>query len=302
MTKRLIAVFGATGNQGGPVARALLQNGFQVRAVTRNPGSEKGQALKAAGAEVVKGDIDDAESLRSAVQGVYGVFYMTNVGELLMKDHTTSFQREIEQGKAVADACKAAATQHVVFSGLDPVKEKTGKSCPHYDSKATVEKYLDEIGVPNTSVRYPFYFENFLTFYPPTKQDDGTYSIILPMDGPMDAMSVADGGHIVAAAFQNPQDYVGKKVGLSADKKPVSDYAATISSVTGKTVRYNQISFDEYRNQPNNPIADDLAAMFEYFSYGGPSYNVEFTRRVYPGILTFQQWAEKNKEAFIKLC
>ena len=298
MTKRLIAVFGATGNQGGPVARALLQNGFHVRAVTRNPSSEKGQALKAAGAEVVKGDLDDAESLKTAVQGAYGVFYMTTV---LMKDHATAFQREIKQGKAVADACKAASTQHVIFSGLDAVKEKTGKSCPHYDSKAVVEKYLDEIGVPNTSVRYPFYFENFLSFYPPTKQDDGTYAVTLPMDGPMDAMSVADGAHIVTAAFRNPQDYVGKKVGLSADKKPVSDYTASISSVTGKTVRYNQISFDEYRKQGSHPVVDDLAAMFEYFSYGGPSYDVEFTRGVYPGVLTFQQWAEKNKEAFIKL-
>ena len=301
MTKRVIAVFGATGDQGGPIARALLQSGFEVRAVTRNPSSEKGQALKAAGAEVVKGDLNDVESLRTVLRGAYGVFYITNVMELFMKDPTAAFHREVEQGKAVADACKAASTQHIIFSGMDPVKEKTGKPVPNMDSRAAVEKYLDEIGVPNTSVRYPWYYENFIGFFAPTRQDDGTYALTLPMDGPLDAMSVADGAHVVVAAFQNPQDYIGKKVGLSADKKPISDYMATISSVTGKTVRYNQVSFDEYRQQVNNPMVDALAGTFEYYSYGGPSYNVEFTRRVYPGIPTFQQWAEKNKEALIKL-
>jgi uncharacterized protein YbjT (DUF2867 family) len=297
---KLITVFGATGAQGGPVARALLKNGFKVRAVTRNPDGEKGQALKDAGAEVVKGNIDDSQSVRTAIQGADGVFYVTNFWELFFKDHTTAYESEIKQGKTVADVCKALGTKHIVYSGEEPVKEKIGKDVPHYDSKAEVEKYLDEIGLPNTSVRYPFYFENFISFFPPSKQKDGTLAVTLPMDGPMDAISVADGAHILLAVFQNPQEYLGKKVGISGDKKPVADYVASISNVVGKTVRYNQISFDEFRNQPNNPAADEMANSFEFFSYGSPSYNEQFTRKVYPGVLSFQQWAEKNKDVLIK--
>ena len=293
---KLITVFGATGAQGGPIAKLLLQNGFKVRTVTRNPDSEKAKALKEAGAEVVAGNLDDIASVKAAVSGVYGVFYVTNFWELFGRDPATAYDREIAQGKAVADECKAAGVQHVVYSGLDPVKEKTGKPCPHYDSKAAVEKYLDEIGVPNTSVRYPFYFENFINFFPPSKQDDGSYTFTFSMDGPMDTMAVADGAHIVLAVFQHPQEYLGKKIGISGAKMTIAEYAAIISSVSGKTVRYVQVSSEQFRNQPNNPAAEDIASMFEYFSYGNPSYNQEFTRKIHPGALTFQQWAEQNKE------
>ena len=206
--------------------------------------------------------------------------------------------REVEQGKTVADACKAAGVQHVVYSGLEPVEEKFGKRCLEFDSKATVEKYLDDIGVPNTSVRYSSYFENFLIYFFPVRQDDGTYSITLPMDGPMDAMSVANGAHIVLAVFQNPQEYLGKRIGMSGDKKTIAEYAAIISSVTGKTVKYVQVSFEEFRNQPNcmYPLAEELSIMFEFFSYGKPCYSEKLTRKIYPGFLNFQQWAEQNKE------
>ena len=293
---KLITVFGATGAQGGPIARLLLHNGFKVRAVTRNPDSEKAQALKEAGVEVVAGNMDEADSVKAAVTGVYGVFYVTNFLELFGKDPATAFDREVEQGKTVADACKAAGVQHVVYSGLEPVEETFGKRCLECESKATVEKYLDEIGVPNTSVRYSAYFENFLTLSPPTKQDDGTYTITLPMDGPMNAMAVADGAHIVLAVFRNPQEYLGQRIGMSGDKKTIAEYAAIISRVTGKTVKYIQVSFEEFRNQPNFPLAEEFSIMFEFFSYGTPCYSEELTRKIYPGTHNFLQWTEQNKE------
>ena len=292
---KLITVFGATGAQGGPIARLLLQKGFKVRAVTRNPDSEKAKALREAGAEVVAGNMDEADSVKAAVTGVYGVFCVTNYFELFGKDPSTACDREIKQGKTVADACKVAGVQHVVYSGLEPVEEKFGKRIPEFESKATVEKYLDEIGVPNTCVRFPSYYENFFTFFLPAKQDDGTYTITLPMDGPIDSMSVADGAHIVLAVFQNPQEYLGKRIGMSGDKKTIAEYVAIISSVTGKTVKYVQLSFEEYRNQPD-PIAKELSTLFEFFSYGTPCFSEELTRKIYPGVLSFQQWAEQNKE------
>ena len=172
---RLITVFGATGAQGGPIVHSLLEGGFKVRGVTRNPDSDKAKALIAAGAEVVKGDLGNIPSVEAAVKGAYGVFYVTNFWELFGRDEKTAYEKEIEQGKAVADVCKREGVKHVVFSALEAVKEKIGILCPHYDSKAVVDKYLDEIGVPKTSVRYSVYFENFTTYFAPQKQDDGSY-------------------------------------------------------------------------------------------------------------------------------
>ena len=282
---KLITVFGATGGQGGPIARALLQNGFKVRAVTRNTESEKAKALRDAGSEVVAGSVSDRRSVKAAISGAYGVYVVTTISP-----------DEERVGKAVADECKEAGIKHVVFSGLDSVKDKIGKSCARFDSKAAVEKYLDEIGVPNTSVRFPFYFENFLTFFHLDVEPDGAYSFTLPMDGPMDAMSVSDGAPIVVNVFQNPQQYLGKKIALSAERKSIPEYLEIVSKVTGKVVRYNQVSFEQFANQPNNPFAAELSAMFEYYSKVDTPYDQAFTRRVNPGALTFQQWAEQNKD------
>lgn len=285
---KLITVFGATGGQGGPIARALLRNDFKVRAVTRSLDSNKAKELRDAGAEVVSGSVNDRESVKAAIAGAYGVYIVT----LVSPD-------EAQVGKAVADECKEAGVKHTVFSGLESVKERLGKSCMHFDSKRAVEKHLDEIGAPNTSVRFPFYFENFQSSTSYNIEADGTYSLTLPMDGPMDAMSVSDGAPIVVDIFKNPQEYLGKKVALSAGRKTVGEYAAIISQVTGKTLKYNQVSFEQFADQPNNPFASEMSAMFEYYSKVNTPYDEEFTRRIYPNTLTFQQWAEQNKEKLI---
>ena len=210
---KLITVFGATGQQGGPIARALLQNAFRVRAVTRNTESEKAQVLRHAGAEVVTGDISDRESVKAAISCAYGVFVVTPI-----------LPDEEQVGKAVVEECKEAGVHHVVFSGAESVKDEIGKTCTFFDSKFAVEEYLDERGVPNTSIRYPFYFENFLTFFPLSAEADGTYSLTLPMDGPLDAMSVPDGAPIVVNVFQNPQQYLGKIIALSAERKSIPEF------------------------------------------------------------------------------
>ena len=286
---KLITVFGATGSQGGPVARALLRSGFRVRAVTRSTDGDKAKALRDAGAEVVAGSVTDAVSVRTAVTGAYGVYLVTIVSP-----------EEAQVGKAAADECKKAGVQHVVFSGLDSVKDKIGKGVMYFDSKSAVEKYLDEIGVPNTSVRYPFYYENFINFIPLDKTSDGSFSITLPMDGLMDTMSVEDGAPIVVEVLKHPEKYLGKKVALSAGRLTVGQYTDIISKVTGKTLKYNQVSFEQYADQPGNPFAVEMSAMYEYFSQVDTPYDEKFTRSVNPDTLSFQQWVEKNKEKFLQ--
>ncbi|KAL5489328.1 hypothetical protein EMCRGX_G018408 [Ephydatia muelleri] len=231
MSKRLITVFGATGQQGGPVARALLSSGFAVRAVTRNPDSEKSLSLKQAGAELVKGDLENRSTIDEAVKGAYGVFLVTDYWGILHRlgDDNRAEAEEIAQGKAVVDASARAGVKHVVYSGLPGAKDVIGHRVPHLDGKAVVEKYLGEAGVPYTSVHYPAYYDNFGSYFKAQPQPDGTYAITLPMNGPMYTIAVDDGGPVVASVFSNPGEFLGKKIGIAGDRKTVDEYAAIIS-------------------------------------------------------------------------
>ena len=297
---KLVTIFGATGAQGGPVARALIaRGGYRVRGVTRNPDSEKAKALKASGIEVVKANLDDATSVETAVQGAYGVFLITDYGGIFTKlqDPEKAKEQEIAHGKLVGDACKKAGVKHLVYSGLEVVLDIIGKPSQHFDSKGAIEKYLDEIGVPNTSTRYSFYFENYATFMRPQKQDDGTFSITMPMDGPMDGISVEDAGEAVASVFTNPSEFIGKKIGLSGDKLTITEYMEILSKVTGKTIKYNQVTPDQFAQFPFL-LAPDLAAMYDFYSRGNPDRDRVLTRRLNPKVRRFEEWATDNKEQF----
>ena len=295
---KVFTVFGATGQQGGAVARALLAKGRKVRAVTRNPDNVKAKELQAQGAEIVQvKNMDDTASLETAIKGAYGVFLVTNYWGLFGENQETAYDREVAQGKAVGDVCKKLGVEHIVFSGLELVKDIIGKPCPHFDGKGVIEKYFDEIRLPYTSTRYAYYFENFINF-PPQKNDDGTYTMTWPIKGAMDGMGVEDAGPAVAAIFDNPGEYIGKKVGFSGDRLTLGENAAIISKVTGKTLKYNEVPYDVFAKFPF-PGAEDIAAMFEFYDIGNPDRSVEKTRKLNPATLTFQQWAEKNKDKLL---
>ena len=294
---QLITVFGATGHQGKSVALALLAKGYKVRALTRNPDGAGGKALQEKGCEVVKVEMDDKESLEKALSGAYGVFAVTNYWGMLAEDTKTAFDREVSQGKAIGDICKKNGVKHLVYSGLEHVQEIIGKSCLHFDGKGIVEKYLDEIKVPNTSTRVAYYYENFISI-PPQKGDDGTYTTTWPMDGPMDGICVSDLGGAVATIFGNPDKYIGQKVGLSGDKMTMHEYAAIISKVTGKTLKYNQVPPDVFAKFPF-PGADDAAAMFEFYSTGKCVRDIDLTRTLNPDTANFEQWAVDNKDKLL---
>ena len=297
---KVITVFGATGGQGNPIARALLKSGFKVRAVTRNPDSDKAKALKDAGAEVIKANLDDIASVDAAFQGAHGAFVVTNYWELLKDGPEAAYAAEVKQGKGVTDAAIRAGLKHFVYSSLDAVKDKIGKDCPHFDTKAEVEKYIIKSGVPYSIVRFPFYFNNFLGMIAPQKQDDGTFVLTLPMDGPMHGFNLEDGGPILATIFGNPAEYLGKAVKMAGDKISLDQYVAIISKVTEKTVKYKQVPVEVFAKFPF-PGADDMAVMFEYYATGNPEYDVELTRKINPNTKTFQQWAEQNKDGLLKV-
>src|SRR5215216_3722844 len=150
--ERLIVVAGATGKQGGAVARSLLDRGFQVRALTRNPQKPEAQALADHGAEVVQGDMEDRSSMERALEGAYGIFSVQNFWE-------SGYDREVQQGKMVADAAKAAGVEHFVYSSVGSAHRQTG--IPHFESKWEIEEHVRQIGLPYTILRPTAFMQNW---------------------------------------------------------------------------------------------------------------------------------------------
>src|SRR6185503_15003657 len=187
--KKIIAVTGATGTQGGGLVRAILadpNSGFTVRAITRDPNKDKAKALAAAGAEVVQGDLDDVESLKKAFAGAHGVYGVTNFWEHF------SGEKEKSQAKNIAEAAKAAGVKHVIWSTLEDTRTLMAADdkrmpmlqekyrVPHFDAKAEANAYFQ--GVPTTFLVTSFYWDNLYSFgLAPKKGDDGVYSWTFPM-------------------------------------------------------------------------------------------------------------------------
>ncbi|XP_021065206.1 nmrA-like family domain-containing protein 1 isoform X1 [Mus pahari] len=296
--RKLVVVFGATGAQGGSVARALLEDGtFRVRVVTRNPEQGAAKELKQQGAEVVQGDQDDAASMELALAGAHATFIVTNYWETCSKD------REVQQGKLLADLSKRLGLHYVVYSGLENIRKLTaGKlAAGHFDGKGEVEEYFRDIGVPMTSVRLPCYFENLLSYFLPQKAADGkSFLLDLPMgDVPMDGMSVSDLGPVVLSLLKKPEEYVGQNIGLSTCRHTAEEYAALLSKHTGKTVHRAKTTPEEYEKLGFQG-AQDLANMFRFYAQK-PDRNIHLTLRLNPKAQTLDQWLEQHKGDFAQL-
>lgn len=296
MSKRKrILVTGATGAQGGSVARHLLADGgYAIRILTRNPDSDKAVALKNAGAEVVKGDQEDIESLRAAVDGCYGVFGVTNFWE--------HFDKEYELGKNLVDAVAGGDVEHFVFSTLPPAKKISGGelSVPHFDIKAKLEDYSRELKLPTTIIHVAFYYENWIGFLPPQEQEDGTWTFGFPQgDTPLAAVSVEDTGGVVAAIFNDPERFIGRMVGIVGDDLPPAEYAEIMSRILGKKVVYNHIERETFASY-GFPGADDLANMFDFNRRFIPNRlrDLEESKSLYSGIQRFESWLKNNKDKF----
>ncbi len=292
---KTILVTGATGAQGGSVARHLLAAGaFAVRAVTRNPNSDAAQALAKSGAQVVQGDLADPVSIRKALEGCYGVFGVTSFWE--------HFAKEYDHGKVLVEAVATAGVQHFVFSTLPSVKRAAPHlGVPHFELKAQLEDYARSLGIQATFVHLAFYFENFLAFFPPRKQEDGSYVFGFPQgDTPLAGIAVGDAGGVIAPIFGQRDRFLGKAVPLAGDELPPTTYAGIMSRETGRKVVYSHIPREVFAKF-DFPGAADLADMFEYYRVHIPRRNpdIELARSLYPKLQTFEQWAHANREALI---
>lgn len=290
--RKKILVFGATGAQGGSVARNLLSRGqYDVRAFTRKADSEAAQELRALGAEVVQGDLDDPASISAALEGCYGVFGVTNFWE--------HFEKEGPQGRNLVAAVATAKIQHFIFSTLPSIEKETNGALhsPHFDLKAEHEEYARSLGIPSTFVHVPFYYENFLYFFPPRPDGDGVFQFGFPQgDTPLAAISVEDVGRIVAPLFEQPEKYIGKVLKLAGDEQPAAAYANAMSRRTGADIRYTYVPRDTFAAL-GFPGAADLADMFEYYRLHIPSRmrDIDTCRAIAPELQSFETWAKRNE-------
>jgi len=276
--ERSIAVVGATGEQGGGVARRLLSRGVAVRALVRDPQSDKARALADLGAVLTAGDLEKPAWLRAVFDGVDGVFAMASPTAERGADG------EVEHGMAIAAAAAAAGVSHVVYSSVGGVERNTG--IPHFESKHEIEQRLRELGVPTTFVRPVFFMDNFARFMPPT-EEEGTLVLRLPMPGdvPLQMIAAADVAAIAVVALLEPERIPGGAIEIAGDELTGEQMAGAFGAQRGLPARFELL--------PLELLDDDQRAMFEWFSHP-PAYQADFaaTRQLYPQVASFAQWLQ----------
>jgi uncharacterized protein YbjT (DUF2867 family) len=288
---KTVLVIGATGAQGGSVASHLLdRRTFAVRALTRNPDSPAAQTLRARGAEVVRGELDDRGSLRAALKGVDAVFGVTNYWE--------HFEKEAEHGRNLINAVAGAEVEHFVLSTLPSVDawSKGELKSPHFDQKYEMEQYARSLGLPATFVHVAFYYDNFFSFFPPQKNGDGRYHFAFNQgEVPLAGVAAEDIGGVVAGILEHPDAYLGKTVGIVGDDLTPEQYALAMSRASGKSIIYDYVPREVFAKFPFKG-ADDLADMFEFNRRFYPNRLVDLaqSRAIYPGMQSFEQWISKR--------
>jgi len=308
--KKVIAVVGATGAQGGGLVRAILNDpsgGFAARALTRDPNSEQARALAALGAEVVQVDIDDEASVAKAFAGAYGAFCVTFFW--------AHFSPEIESTQAgnMARAAKTAGVQHVIWSTFEDTRKLVpldddrmptlqGKyKVPHFDSKGQSDHLFTDAGVPTTFLQTSFYWDNLIFFgMGPQRGEDGKLAITFPMgDKKLPGIAAGDIGKCAYGIFRRGSDYIGKIVGIAGEHLTGAQMAAALTAAFGEEVGYNAVSPDAYRGF-GFPGADDLGNMFQYKRDFEAAYcgarSLDVSRSLNSELKTFAAWLAENKE------
>jgi uncharacterized protein YbjT (DUF2867 family) len=306
--KKIIAVLGSTGAQGGGLVRSILTDKtgpFKARAITRDVNSEKAKALAAAGAEVVAADVDDPATLRRAFEGAHGAFCVT-----FFWAHFSP-EKELSQAASMAEAAKHAGLAHVVWSTLEdtrrfvPLQDDRmptlmGKyKVPHFDAKGEADAFFTRAGVPTTFLLTSFYWDNFIYFGSgPKRGPDGTLALVMPMgDKKLPGIAAEDIGKCAYGIFKRGREFIGKTVGIAGEHLSGAEMAAGLTRALGEKVTYQDVPPEVYRSF-GFPGADDLGNMFQFKrdfnDYFRGARSVDFSRSLNPELQSFDQWLSRN--------
>lgn len=275
---KTILITGATGRQGGAALRHLQQSGWKVRALVRDPQKPQAQQLAQSGIELVRGDLNQRDSLDRALQNVYGVFSVQTFTE-------EGPEGEVHQGINLADAAKRANVRHMVYSSVGGAERNSG--VPHFESKWQIEQHARSLQMPLTVLRPTFFMENFLRNREQIR--NGTLSLGLKPETRLMMIATDDIGGFVALAFNNPNQYIGRELELAGDDLTMTQVAATMSKVIGRPVQYVQQPLDQIR-----AFSTDLAQMYQWFMDEGYKTDIAELRKLYPPLMTLEDWLRKT--------
>jgi len=272
---RIILVAGATGTQGGAVARELAARGYRVRGLTRNPDSDTSRELAALGIEMVRGDFDDAESLDRALAGAYGAFSVQQY-------RGVGVDGEIRQGKAFADAAKRAGIEHFVYTSVAKATLNTG--VPQFESKLLLENYIRDLGLPFTIIRPASFMATFEEF----REEAKTGTISGPLPASLERVFIApqDIGRLAAEAFDHPEEWLGRAEAIAGQRLSYSEVAASMARVLGHPVQYHQIPWDEY----TATAAPTAVARESWYLENSDPVDVDALRTRYPWLMTLEEY------------
>jgi uncharacterized protein YbjT (DUF2867 family) len=307
--RKIIAVVGGTGSQGGGLVRAILDDpdgGFGARALTRDVHSDKARELAKRGAEVVAADIDNPATLRKAFAGAYGAYCVT-----FFWAHFSP-EKEIAEAGSMARAAKDAGLQHVIWSTLEDTRKLVPLSddrmptlqgkykVPHFDGKGEADHLFTDLGLPVTFLVTSFYWDNLLKFgMGPKKGPDGKLAITFPMgDKKLAGIAAEDIGRCAYGIFRKGREFVGKRVGIAGGMPTCGEMAASLTEALGQEVRYNEVTPETYRGF-GFPGADDLGNMFQAYRDCEKEFctsrSVELARALNPSLQNFEAFLSRNK-------
>lgn len=275
--RKTILVTGATGSQGGAVADNLLGSDFEVRALTRNADKPSAQRLRDRGAEVFEGDFDDASSLAEAMEGVYGVFSVQNFWQV-------GYDREVSQGKRVADEAARAGVRHFVYSSVGSADQNTGIS--HFDSKYEVEQHLHTLDLPITIIRPVFFMNNWQSEMMKNMVLGGTIYQPLSPDTRLQQIELNDIGVFVAKAFHDPGRWIGRELDIAGDEPTMMEVAGAFSKALDRDVAYQQVPWDQFQEQ----TGEEYTIMYRWFEDVGYHADIEALRGEHPGLTTLGEY------------
>ena len=279
-----VLVTGATGQQGGALARVLLDKGHRVRAFVRKPDSPEAKELERLGAELTEGNFEQPSTIEDAARGVDAVFVVATPFE-------AGTEAEVRHGIAAADAAKAAGVGHLVYSSVANADRDT--AIPHFDSKREVEEHIERLGVPYTIVAPVYFMENLLAPWTLPELKGGRLPMALSSSRPLQQIALSDIAAFTALILEKRKDFAGQRLDIASDEVAGDEVAETLTRVTGHEIHYVELPLEQVRQA----MGDDGARMFEWFDQVGYSADIAALRRDHPevGWHTFEGWAKEQE-------
>jgi uncharacterized protein YbjT (DUF2867 family) len=272
---KTILVTGATGTQGGAVARELIKRGYAVRGLTRSPDKPAALALNELGVEVVKGDFDHPDSLYAAMKDVYGVFAVTDFWE-------HGYEGEVTHGRKLIEASEAAGVGHFVFTSVAGANSSTG--IPHFDSKGEIERLLAGSDLRWSVIRPVEFMDNWRW-----SKDEFMAGRMVDARGPESHhqwIAASDIGFFAGESFDNPEDWNGRSLDIAGDEMSLGELADVLSSAIGVKVVLQQVSWEELEES----AGEEITLMIRWFDEEGYSADVTSLRKQYPALKTVHEY------------